>query len=237
MADQLMTYKYVVRNVAKRAGKTATFMPKPVFGDNGSGMQLPPVDLERRQDIDGGRVRLRRAVVDRGLLRRGTAQGAPALLAFAAPTTNSYRRLVPGFEAPVNLVYSQRNRSACVRIPVYRLHRKPNGSSSVARTRSPTLTSLSRRCCSQASTGSRRASTRGPLRLRPVRGGPRRRPAGARFARRDARRARGRPRLPAQGRRVQRRPDQTWIDWKREQEVDPLRLRPHPLEFALYYDA
>ena len=119
MADQVMTYKYVVKNVARAAGKTVTFMPKPIFGDNGSGMHthqsLWKEGTPLMADKSGyaGLSQLARAYVG-GLLAH-----APALLAFCAPTTNSYRRLVPGYEAPVNLVYSQRNRSACIRIPMY----------------------------------------------------------------------------------------------------------------------
>src|SRR6059036_1359577 len=119
MADQVMTYKYVVKNVARAAGKTVTFMPKPIFGDNGSGMHthqsLWKEGTPLMADKSGyaGLSHLARAYVG-GLLAH-----APALLALCAPTTNSYRRLVPGYEAPVNLVYSQRNRSACIRIPMY----------------------------------------------------------------------------------------------------------------------
>src|SRR5205814_5634237 len=119
MADNVMFYKYVIRNVCKRHGRTATFMPKPIFGDNGSGMHthqsLWKEGTPLMADRSGyaGLSQLARAYVG-GLLAH-----APALLAFCAPTTNSYRRLVPGYEAPVNLVYSQRNRSACIRIPMY----------------------------------------------------------------------------------------------------------------------
>src|SRR5256712_3899795 len=119
MADQVMIYKYVVKNVARAAGKTVTFMPKPIFGDNGSGMHthqsLWKEGTPLMADKSGyaGLSQLARAYIG-GLLAH-----APALLAFCAPTTNSYRRLVPGYEAPVNLVYSQRNRSACIRIPMY----------------------------------------------------------------------------------------------------------------------
>jgi glutamine synthetase len=119
MADKLLLYKYIVKNVAHRAGKTVTFMPKPIFGDNGSGMHVH-VSLWKDErplfaDADGyaGVSEMARMFIG-GLLSH-----APAVLAFAAPTTNSYRRLVPGYEAPVNLVYSQRNRSAAVRIPMY----------------------------------------------------------------------------------------------------------------------
>ncbi len=119
MADRLLLYKYIVKNVARRAGKTATFMPKPIFGDNGSGMHVH-VSLWKDEkplfaDAAGyaGLSEMARMFIG-GLLTH-----APSVLAFAAPSTNSYRRLVPGYEAPVNLVYSQRNRSAAVRIPMY----------------------------------------------------------------------------------------------------------------------
>lgn len=119
MADSVMYYKYLVRNVARKHGKTATFMPKPIFGDNGSGMHthqsLWRGDTNLFWDERGyAQISQTAKYYIGGLLRH-----AAALLGLCAPTTNSYRRLVPGFEAPVNLVYSQRNRSAAVRIPVY----------------------------------------------------------------------------------------------------------------------
>jgi glutamine synthetase len=119
MADSLIKYKYVVKNVARAHGKTATFMPKPLFGDNGSGMHVHQSiwngDTPTFGDPSGyaGLSDTCRYYIG-GLLKH-----APALLAFAAPTTNSYRRLVPGYEAPVNLAWSVRNRSAAVRIPMY----------------------------------------------------------------------------------------------------------------------
>ncbi|MFI5272116.1 MAG: type I glutamate--ammonia ligase [Ktedonobacterales bacterium] len=119
MADKVMLYKYIVKNVARRNGKTVTFMPKPLFGDNGSGMHvhmsLWKGDTPLFADPEGyaGISEMARFFIG-GLLTH-----APAVLALAAPTTNSYRRLVPGYEAPVNLVYSKRNRSAAVRIPMY----------------------------------------------------------------------------------------------------------------------
>jgi Glutamine synthetase len=118
-ADQMQLYKYILKNLAKREGRTITFMPKPIFNDNGSGMHVHQSlwkgDEPLFFDADGyGKVSKLALHYIAGLLAH-----TPALLAFCAPTTNSYRRLVPGFEAPVNLVYSQRNRSACVRIPVY----------------------------------------------------------------------------------------------------------------------
>ncbi|MCX7634418.1 MAG: type I glutamate--ammonia ligase [Syntrophales bacterium] len=117
--DTLMKYKYVVKNVALANGKTVTFMPKPLFQDNGSGMHVHQSLWRAGRNLFydpkeyGGLSRLGRHYVG-GLLHH-----APSLLAFTSPTTNSYRRLVPGYEAPINLVYSMRNRSACVRIPMY----------------------------------------------------------------------------------------------------------------------
>jgi glutamine synthetase len=117
-ADNLMKYKYILKNTARAAGRTVTFMPKPIFNDNGSGMHCHQSIWKDGEPLfydelgyaglsDTGRWYIG------GLLRH-----APSLLAFTNPTVNSYHRLVPGFEAPVNLVYSQRNRSACVRIPI-----------------------------------------------------------------------------------------------------------------------
>ncbi|MEA4909318.1 MAG: type I glutamate--ammonia ligase [Anaerolineaceae bacterium] len=119
MADNLMVFKYLVKNVARQNGLTATFMPKPLFGDNGSGMHthqsLWKDDVNVFYDEAGyaGLSEMARYYIG-GLLKHSSA-----ILALAAPTTNSFRRLVPGFEAPVNLAYSQRNRSAICRIPVY----------------------------------------------------------------------------------------------------------------------
>ncbi|MBN2388127.1 MAG: type I glutamate--ammonia ligase [Anaerolineales bacterium] len=117
-ADNLLLYKYIAKNVARRNGKTVTFMPKPLFGDNGSGMHchqsLWKGDTNVFYDASGYAGLSDTAKYYIG----GLLQHAPALLALTSPTTNSFRRLVPGFEAPVNLAYSQRNRSAICRIPV-----------------------------------------------------------------------------------------------------------------------
>ena len=113
-----MKFKYIIKNVAWKNGKTATFMPKPIFGDNGSGMHCHQSvwadgePLFYDESGYGGLSDTARYYIG-GLLKH-----APSLLAFTNPTVNSYHRLVPGFEAPVNLVYSQRNRSACIRIPI-----------------------------------------------------------------------------------------------------------------------
>jgi glutamine synthetase len=119
MADKLVKYKYIVKNTARQFGLTATFMPKPLFGDNGSGMHCHQSLWKEGQplfyDPKGYALLSDTARWYIG----GILTHAPALLAICAPTTNSYRRLVPGFEAPINLVYSQRNRSAAIRIPTY----------------------------------------------------------------------------------------------------------------------
>jgi len=118
-ADKVMLFKYVVKNVARRFGKTATFMPKPLFGDNGSGMHTH-ISLWKNEaplffDANGyaGLSQIALWFIG-GLLKHGKS-----LMALCAPTTNSYKRLVPGFEAPTNLAYSARNRSAAIRIPMY----------------------------------------------------------------------------------------------------------------------
>ncbi len=117
-ADDIMLFKYIVKNTAWEAGKTATFMPKPLFGDNGSGMHAHQslwkdgAPLFYDESGYGGLSELARFYIG------GILHHAPSLLAFTNPTVNSYHRLVPGFEAPVNLVYSARNRSACIRIPL-----------------------------------------------------------------------------------------------------------------------
>ncbi|MBE3598204.1 MAG: type I glutamate--ammonia ligase [Limnochordaceae bacterium] len=119
MGDRVMLLKYVAKNVARKYGKTVTFMPKPIHGDNGSGMHTHQSLWKEGNNLFcdpsgyAGLSELARYYIG-GLLHHGRA-----LAAFCSPTTNSYKRLVPGFEAPVNLVYSKRNRSAAVRIPMY----------------------------------------------------------------------------------------------------------------------
>jgi glutamine synthetase len=117
-ADQMMVYRYVVKNVAKRHGKTATFMPKPLFGDNGSGMHTHQSLWKKGKPVFAGNeyAGLSQLALN---YAGGLLKHAYALCAFCSPTTNSYKRLVPGYEAPVNLAYSSRNRSAAIRIPTY----------------------------------------------------------------------------------------------------------------------
>ena len=117
-ADNVMIYKYIVRNVAKKYGKTATFMPKPVFNDNGSGMHVHQSLWKDGQPLFFGEGTYANLSQTARWYIGGILKHAPSFLAFTNPTTNSYKRLVPGFEAPVNLVYSEGNRSAAVRIPL-----------------------------------------------------------------------------------------------------------------------
>jgi glutamine synthetase len=238
MADQVLAYKYVVKNVARRYGKTATFMPKPIFGDNGSGMHCHQslwADGEPLfADADGyaGLSALARAYVG-GLLLH-----APALLAFCAPTTNSYRRLVPGYEAPVNLVYSQRNRSACIRIPMY--SESPKAKRIEFRCPDPTANPyLAFAAMTMAGLdGIQRGldpgapadydlfeESRGDVMQVP---GSLSESLDALEADHD---------FLLKGDVFSEELIRTWIAWKREHEVDVVRLRPHPAEFGLYFDA
>jgi glutamine synthetase len=117
-ADKMMVYRYVVKNVARKHGKTATFMPKPIFGDNGSGMHVHQSLWKKGKPLFAGSEYA--GLSQMGLYYiGGLLKHARALCALCSPTTNSYKRLVPGYEAPVNLAYSSRNRSAAIRIPTY----------------------------------------------------------------------------------------------------------------------
>jgi glutamine synthetase len=118
MGDYMQYYKYIVRNIAKKRNKTVTFMPKPLFGDNGSGMHTHISLWKDDKPLFAGNGYA--GLSDMALFFiGGILKHAPALTCITNPTTNSYKRLVPGFEAPVNLAYSARNRSAAIRIPTY----------------------------------------------------------------------------------------------------------------------
>jgi len=238
MADQVMTYKYVVKNVARRYGKTATFMPKPLFGDNGSGMHchqsLWKEGATLMSDPSGyaGLSQLARNYVG-GLLAH-----APALLAFCAPTTNSYRRLVPGYEAPVNLVYSQRNRSACIRIPMY--SSSPKAKRIEFRCPDPTANPyLAFAAMLMAGLdGIERGLDPGApadFDLFEESHGEIAQVPGSLGETLDALEADHA--FLTKGGVFSEELIRTWISWKRENEVDVVRLRPHPAEFFLYYDA
>ncbi|MBN1814349.1 MAG: type I glutamate--ammonia ligase, partial [Anaerolineae bacterium] len=118
MGDSIMIYKYLAKSVARQNGLTATFMPKPLFQDNGSGMHVHQSLWKGDANVFYDEAGYAQLSDTAKYYIGGLLKHAPALLAIVAPTTNSYKRLVPGFEAPVNLAYSQRNRSAVCRIPV-----------------------------------------------------------------------------------------------------------------------
>ena len=145
-ADGVMLAKYIIRNVARRHGKTATFMPKPLFGDNGSGMHTHFSLWKGETPLLAGNGYA--GLSDLGLYAiGGLLKHAPALCAFANPTTNSYKRLVAGFEAPTKLSYSRRNRSAVIRIPIYEPQpQEPSDRVPLPRRARPTPTCSSRRC-------------------------------------------------------------------------------------------
>lgn len=239
MADHLMLYKYVVKNTARQAGKTVTFMPKPVFQDNGSGMHVHQSLWRDEEPLffgDGyaGLSDLARWYIG-GLLHH-----APALLAIVAPTTNSYRRLVPGYEAPVNLVYSQRNRSAAVRIPLY--SNSPKSKRIEFRCPDPTanpylafaallLAGLDgiKRNIEPLEPVSRDMYELGEDEAAEVPTVP-----GTLAQALDALEA-DHDFLLEGGVFTQDVID-TWIAYKRQNEVDAVNLRPHPWEFYMYYD-
>jgi glutamine synthetase len=240
MSDQFMWYKYVIKNVAKNAGKTVTFMPKPVFEDNGSGMHT---HLSLWKDGvplfagDGYAGLSEMALHAAG----GILKHAPALLAFAAPTTNSYRRLVPGFEAPVNLALSARNRSASIRIPMY--------------SSNPKAKRLEFRCPDPTANGYLAWSA---MLMAMIDGIQNKLDPGAPLDKNiyelSGEDLAAIPKVPGSlaeaidaleadhtfmlsGGVFTEDLINSWIGWKRDEELDPLALRPHPHEFALYYDS
>ena len=241
MADQMMIYKYVVKNEARAAGKTATFMPKPIFEENGSGMHVHQSlwkDGDPLMYGQGGYAHLSDLAKHyiAGLLAH-----APALLAFCAPTTNSYRRLVPGYEAPVNLVYSARNRSACVRVPMY--HEAPKTKRIEFRSPDPTANPY------LAFSALMMAGLDGIKReLDPGE------PLDADLYELPVETLAGIATVPSsleasldaleadnaflcEGDVFTPGLIEAYVRYKREQEVDAIRMRPHPWEFALYHDA
>ncbi len=239
-ADNVTLYKYIVKNTAWEYGRSVTFMPKPIFEDNGSGMHTHQslwkdgTPLFFDESGYAGLSDMARWYIG-GLLKH-----AAAVLAFAAPTTNSYHRLVPGYEAPVNLVYSSRNRSAAIRIPQY--------------SQAPAAKRLEFRCpdpsCNPylAFAAMLMAGLDGvqnriephdpvdkdiydlpPAELAGLPSVPGSLPEALEALRQDHE-------FLLQGGVFSKELIDAWIDYKIEHEVDPVRLRPHPHEFNLYYD-
>ncbi len=239
MGDALMWYKHCVKNVARRHGKTVTFMPKPIFGDNGSGMHVHQSIWKGEKplfagDGYGGMSELAMHYIG-GILKH-----APALCAFVAPTANSYRRLVPGFEAPVNLAYSSRNRSAAIRIPMYSPSPKAkrievrfpdpscNGYIAFAAMLMAGLDGIERRL-SPGDPLDKDIYSLTPEELKDVPSVPGSLPDALSALEKDHE-------FLLKGDVFTEDVVETWLEYKRTREVDPLRLRPHPYEFALYYD-
>ncbi len=238
-ADYLMTYKYCIKNVARKYGKTVTFMPKPLFNDNGSGMHTHQSIWKDGQPLFAGDKYAGLSQLALWYIG-GILKHAPALLAFTNPTTNSYKRLVPGFEAPVNLAYSQGNRSASVRIPL-------SGNNPKAKRlefRCPDATSnpylaFAAMLCAGIDGIKNQIDPGEPLdvdiydlspeELAKIPSTP-----GSLL---DALKALETDHdfLTAGGVFTEDLIT-TWIEYKLDNEVNPMRLRPHPYEFALYYD-
>ena len=239
-ADWLMTYKYVIKNVGKKYGKTITFMPKPVFQDNGSGMHTHQSIWKDGQPLFAGN---KYADLSEMALHYigGILRHAPALLALTNPSTNSYKRLVPGYEAPVNLAYSQGNRSASIRIPL-------SGTNPKAKrlefrcpdaTCNPYLAFAAMLCAgldgikNKIDPGQpldKNIYELSPEELAKVPSTPGSLELALEALEKDH------TFLTEPGVFTE---DfiQTWIDFKLDNEVKPMQLRPHPYEFALYYDA
>jgi glutamine synthetase len=238
-ADNLMIYKYVIKNVAKNHGRTVTFMPKPLFNDNGSGMHTHQSIWKDGQPLFWGD---RYANLSQMALWYigGILKHAPALLALTNPTTNSYKRLVPGFEAPVNLAYSQGNRSASIRIPLSGTNPKakrlefrcPDATSN------PYLAFAAMLCAgidgikNQIDPGSSLdvdIYDLSPEELAKIPSTP-----GSLLDALEALRQ-DHGFLTATG-VFSEDFINNWIEYKLDNEVNPMRLRPHPYEFSLYYD-
>jgi len=238
-ADNLQIFKYVVRNTAYQNGKAATFMPKPLYGDNGSGMHC-------HQSLWKGGKPLFAGDGYAGLSEMalhyigGLLKHAPAIVAFAAPTTNSYKRLVPGFEAPVNLAYSARNRSAAIRIPMFstspklkRLEFRPPDPScnpylAFAAMILAGLDGIQNRI-DPGSPLDKDIYDLSPEELKDVPSLPGSLDDSLKALENDHD-------FLLKGDVFSPQLIERWIRYKREREIDALRLRPHPLEYSMYFD-
>ena len=238
-ADKMMMFKYIVKNVARRHGKTATFMPKPIFGDNGSGMHTHQSIWKEGKPLFAGK---EYAGMSQMCLHYigGILKHAPALAAFTNPSTNSYKRLTPGFEAPVLLAYSSRNRSAGIRIPMY--SPSPKAKRIEVRFPDPAANPY------LAFAAMLMAGLDGiENKINPGE------PAEKDLYDLEAKEAAKIRTMPGsldealnhleknhqfllKGGVFSEDLIESWIAYKRSKEVDTMRLRPHPYEFFLYYD-
>ncbi|MGD0154406.1 MAG: type I glutamate--ammonia ligase [Thermacetogeniaceae bacterium] len=240
MADKCLLYKYIVKNVARRHNKVVTFMPKPLFQDNGSGMHTHQSLWKDGTNLffdANGYALLSKTAKN---YAAGLLKHAPALLAFCAPTTNSYKRLVPGFEAPVNLVYSMRNRSAAIRIPTYSANPKARR----IEFRPPDCT-----CNPYLSFAALLMAGLDGVKNNLDPGDP----VDKNIYELPAEEASKIKQVPAsfeealdaleadhdfllEGGVFTEDLLDVWIRYKREREIDAIRLRPHPYEYHLYFD-
>ena len=239
MADKVLKYKYVVKNTARRHRKSVTFMPKPLFNDNGSGMHVHFSIWKAERNLFWGEGYAGLSELALYAIG-GILAHAPSLLAFTSPTTNSYKRLVPGFEAPVNLAYSRRNRSAAVRIPLYSTSAKakriefrcPDPSCNPYLAFSAILMAALDGIASKTDPGEpldKDIYDLPPEELEKVPTTP--------GSLREALAALERDHdYLLKGDVFTSDVIETWIDYKIDREVNALALRPHPWEFALYYD-
>lgn len=239
MADTCMYYKYIVKNVAARYGKVATFMPKPLFMDNGSGMHTHFSMWKGDDPVFSGR---HYGGLSQTALHAigGLLKHTPALCAFTNPTTNSYKRLVPGYEAPVNLVYSSRNRSAAIRIPVYshkdqtrRLEfRCPDPSCNPYLAFAAMLMAAIDGIQNQIDPGDpldMDMTTLSAQELSDVKATPRSLNQALVALENDCE-------FLLQGGVFNQDVINYWIKYKRENEINELDIRPHPYEFCMYFD-
>ncbi|MFN2526180.1 MAG: type I glutamate--ammonia ligase [Actinomycetota bacterium] len=240
MADRLMLYKYVVKNVALKHGKTVTFMPKPIFQDNGSGMHVHQSIWKDGESLMWDELGYAQLSDSARWYIGGLLEHAPALMALCAPTTNSYKRLVPGYEAPVNLVYSQRNRSAAVRIPLY--SKSPKSKRIEFRCPDPSCNPyLAFPALLMAGLDGIKNKTEPPdpvdkdlYELPPEELAEVPQVPGSLDEALDAlEKDHG---FLLEGGVFTDDVIEHWVDYKRTREVDEMRLRPHPWEFYLYYD-
>jgi glutamine synthetase len=238
-ADNMMTYKYVIRNTAAQYGKTVTFMPKPLFGDNGSGMHTHQSLWKDGKPLFAGD--LYAGFSQMGLYYiGGLLKHARALSAIIAPTTNSYKRLVPGYEAPVNLAYSRRNRSAACRIPMYSASpkakrvefRPPDTSANPYLAFAAMLMAGLDGVLNKVEPGEPLDKDIYDLSPEEMKAVPSM-PASLEEALNCLEEDHG---FLLKGDVFTEELIETFIDYKRKAEADAIRLRPHPYEFALYYD-
>ena len=240
MADDMMKYKYVVKNVARQHGMTATFMPKPLFEDNGSGMHVHQSvwkDGDTLMYKEGNYANLSDLALN---YIGGILKHAPALLAFCARTTNSYKRLVPGFEAPVNIVYSQRNSTASVRIPAY--SQSPKAKRMEFRCPDPSanpylafsamlmagLDGIKNKINPGDPTDINLYAASDEV-LSKIQSTPGSLAESLEALEKDHA-------FLLEGDVFTKDVIETYISYKKESEVDPINIRPHPHEFKLYYD-